>query len=133
MLVAFTINISAENLKPLISKGKGESCVDDTDFMRLNHMDLLRHDRDKTIRQGNRDIKYSLKECISCHAVDGPDEKAMTVESPEHFCRACHDYAAVKIDCFQCHASRPELKITNKQHSTSKLTTIKKLTDGAEE
>ena len=36
--------------------------------------------------------------------------KAITVAEPEHFCRSCHDYAAVTIDCFQCHASRPEVK-----------------------
>ena len=35
---------------------------------------------------------------------------AITVAEPEHFCRSCHDYAAVTIDCFQCHASRPEVK-----------------------
>jgi hypothetical protein len=32
----------------------------------------------------------------------------VTVSSPQHFCRSCHDYAAVKVDCFECHASRPE-------------------------
>ncbi len=133
MVVAFTMTISAEDLRPEISKGKGEACIDDKDFMRLNHMDLLRHDRDKTMRTGNRDIKYSLKKCINCHAVDGPDGKTLTVESPKHFCRSCHDYAAVSIDCFQCHASRPELKITDKNSSTLELPKTKKLTKGAEE
>jgi len=31
----------------------------------------------------------------------------VTVDDPQHFCRTCHDYAAVRPDCFQCHASRP--------------------------
>ncbi len=92
---------------PDIAKGNGEFCVEDTDFMRRNHMDLLMHQRDDTVQQGIREKKHSLKECISCHAIAGPDSMALTVASPKHFCRSCHDYAAVKIDCFDCHASRP--------------------------
>jgi [DsrC]-trisulfide reductase subunit J len=93
---------------PDIARGQGESCVADTDFMRRNHMSLLMHQRDDTMRKGIRSKQYSLKECLACHAVAGPDAIPVTVEDPKHFCRSCHDYAAVKIDCFQCHASRPE-------------------------
>jgi hypothetical protein len=93
---------------PDIPRGQGEACVADTAFMRRNHMTLLRHQRDETMREGIRGNLYSLQECIACHAVTGPDGVALTVSSPQHFCRACHDYAAVSIDCFQCHASRPE-------------------------
>ena len=93
---------------PVIPMGQGDSCVEDTDFMRRNHMSLLKHQRDETMKEGIRGNPYSLKECISCHAVNGPDAKPVTVASPQHFCRSCHDYAAVSIDCFQCHASRPE-------------------------
>jgi len=93
---------------PVIPMGQGDKCVEDTDFMRRNHMSLLDHQRDKTMHEGIRSKQYSLKECISCHAVDGPDAVPVTVSSPQHFCRSCHDYAAVSIDCFQCHASRPE-------------------------
>jgi hypothetical protein len=107
--------------KPVIPKGKTDSCVADSKFMRLNHMDLLTHDRDKTVREGDRSIKYSLKECIACHAVEGEDGINVTASSPQHFCRVCHDYAAVSIDCFQCHASRPE------QKKTAKLNDLKEL------
>ncbi len=93
---------------PVIPKGQGEACVADTAFMRRNHMSMLRHQRDETMRQGIRGNLYSLEECVACHAVAGPDGMPLTVSSPQHFCRACHDYAAVSIDCFQCHASRPE-------------------------
>jgi len=102
---------ASELAKPEIPKAKGEQCVAETSFMRRNHMDLLQHDRDKTVRHGQRDVDYSLKECIACHAVDGKDGKPVSVESPKHFCRACHDYAAVTVDCFQCHTSKPEKKI----------------------
>ena len=97
-------------LLPVIPMGQGDSCVEDTDFMRRNHMDLLKHQRDETMKEGIRDKPYSLKECLSCHAVNGPDAIPVTVSSPQHFCRSCHDYAAVSIDCFQCHASRPEVQ-----------------------
>jgi cytochrome c553 len=96
---------------PDIARGQGENCVEDTDFMRRNHMNLLMHQRDDTVFNGVRSKRHSLKECVSCHAVQGPDSIPVTVASPEHFCRSCHDYAAVNIDCFQCHASRPEQEI----------------------
>jgi len=92
---------------PSIPSGQGENCVEDTDFMRRNHMELLLHQRDDTVLQGIRSKQHSLKECIDCHAVHGEDGRPVTVTSPQHFCRSCHDYAAVNIDCFQCHASRP--------------------------
>jgi hypothetical protein len=93
---------------PAIPRGQGDSCVEDTDFMRRNHMTMLRHQRDETMQQGIRGNQYSLRDCVACHAVMGPDAMPVTVASPQHFCRSCHDYAAVNIDCFQCHASRPE-------------------------
>jgi hypothetical protein len=101
---------------PAIPQGQGDSCVEDTDFMRRNHMDLLKHQRDETVLKGIRDEQYSLKECIGCHVVNGPDAIPITVANPKHFCRSCHDYAAVSVDCFQCHASRPDVEMMNKSH-----------------
>ncbi len=72
-------------------------------------MDYLNHDRDATTRLGDRDVDFSLKSCIDCHAVRGPDASFVTVESDAHFCRACHVYVAVKIDCFECHNSVPDV------------------------
>ncbi len=93
---------------PVISEGRGDACVADTDFMRRHHMDMLKHQRDETMQQGIRTKRYSLKECVACHRVPGPDGRPVKAESPKHFCSSCHNYAAVKIDCFECHASRPE-------------------------
>ncbi|MBF0391421.1 MAG: Hdr-like menaquinol oxidoreductase cytochrome c subunit [Alphaproteobacteria bacterium] len=95
---------------PTIPKAKGERCVEDPQYMRRNHMDILRHQRDDTMRLGIRTTKHSLKECVSCHAVDGKDGKPVTVKSSQHFCSSCHEFAAVDIDCFACHASTPEAK-----------------------
>jgi len=106
--VVFADSGNANTLQPAIPVGQGDACVRDTDFMRRNHMELLKHQRDETTLKGLRNEQHSLKECLSCHAVYGPDAIPVTVASPSHFCRSCHDYAAVSIDCFQCHASRPE-------------------------
>jgi predicted CXXCH cytochrome family protein len=97
---------------PKPARGQGEKCVADTDWMRRNHMTVLMHQRDGTVHDGIRTKRFSLKGCIECHAVNGADGKPVTVASPIHFCRACHDYAAVRMDCFECHASRPEAKAT---------------------
>jgi len=101
---------------PVIPPAQGESCAEDTDFIRRNHMSLLKHQRDETVRKGIRTKQYSLKECLNCHVVLGEDETPVTAASPEFFCNACHDYAAVKIDCFQCHSSKPEPGVLPADH-----------------
>lgn len=102
---------SSSSLYPVIPKALGDPHPEGNDFMRINHMKLMRHDRDQTVRLGNRDIKYSLKECVACHVVAGPDALPIAVNNDQHFCRTCHEYAAVKIDCFQCHNSKPDENI----------------------
>jgi predicted CXXCH cytochrome family protein len=92
---------------PAPAKGKGESCVAPVEWMRRNHMTALMLQRDKTVHDGERGAKFSLKGCVECHAVKGEDGRAVSVSDPRHFCRSCHDYAAVHIDCFECHASQP--------------------------
>ncbi len=70
--------------------------------MRRNHMKLLMHQRKDTLRSGIRTGKYSLKECVACHA--STISQSVNAE-PGNFCQSCHNYAAVKIDCFECHAN----------------------------
>jgi predicted CXXCH cytochrome family protein len=95
--------------------------VADTDFMRRNHMTVLMHQRDETVHDGIRTKRFSLKGCIECHAVKDTDGKPVTAASPRHFCRTCHDYAAVRVDCFECHASRPEANATTSGKVASPL------------
>ena len=119
MLVVFTAitgsanaqDNSSSSLYPAIPKALGDPHPEGNDFMRINHMKLMRHDRDEVVRLGNREIEYSIKECVACHVVSGPDALPISVENDQHFCRTCHEYAAVKIDCFQCHNSKPDEKI----------------------
>jgi hypothetical protein len=92
--------------KPVIQKAKGDKCVEDTDYMRRNHMKVLNHHRDRTVHEGIRTKQHSLKNCINCHAT--PDASGReTVLGKDHFCQSCHSYAAVTIDCFECHSSKP--------------------------
>ena len=101
--------VQSGSVYPEVPKATGEEHPEGNEYMRVNHMDLLRHDRDLTLREGERDTDYSLAGCITCHAVNGPDAQPVTIKSEEHFCRTCHEYVAVKIDCFQCHNSVPEI------------------------
>lgn len=78
--------------------------------MRSNHMNLLMHKRDLTVHEGIRTPKYSLNACIECHVPTPTVQKVVKHTDPEHFCATCHIDVAVKLDCFQCHADRPELK-----------------------
>ena len=90
--------------QPVIETARGGECVADRAFMRRNHMKLLMHQRDDTLRGGIRTGKYSLKACIACHS--SSTSQSVTAE-PSNFCQSCHIYAAVKIDCFECHANTP--------------------------
>ena len=84
-----------------------QGCVEPTPEMRRNHMKYILHQRDETMHEGIRTRQYSLEECVNCHATPGADGEVPRAHEPGHFCSSCHSYAAVDIDCFQCHADRP--------------------------
>ena len=90
--------------KPVIEAAKGGQCVEPVADMRRNHMDYLKHQRDETMHGGVRGAKYSLKACIECHA---SQQTNSVTAAPTNFCISCHSYAAVKVDCFECHATQP--------------------------
>ncbi len=106
-LTALSLSAQAEVPMPQIPAAEGDKCVEETDFMRRNHMDLLDHQRDDTMRRGIRTKKHSLNGCLTCHAVKDAQQRPVTIASDKHFCNSCHAYAAVKIDCFGCHSSTP--------------------------
>ena len=87
-----------------------QGCVEPTEVMRKDHMEYILHQRDETMHKGIRTRQYSLEECINCHVPGDDSGKVVRIDSPEHFCSSCHTYAAVNIDCFQCHADRPVQK-----------------------
>ena len=84
---------------PVIKIERGEACVAPVAEMRRDHMKMLFQQRDRTMRQGVRETRFSLKGCVECHA----SEKTGSVLGQEGFCSSCHAYAAVKMDCFECH------------------------------
>jgi len=108
--VPATAGDSGSAIKPNVPKAvKGDKCVDDTEVMRRTHMDKLKHHRDEALREGIRTKQFSLKECINCHVPAEEEEtKAAGKGKEDHFCMNCHAFAGVKIDCFECHNTRPE-------------------------
>jgi [DsrC]-trisulfide reductase subunit J len=90
--------------KPEIEIARPGHCVEATDVMRRNHMKLLLHQRERTVHEGLRKPKYSLARCVECHA----SVKTGSVLGEGGFCQSCHSYAGVKLDCFECHAAKPE-------------------------
>lgn len=94
---------------PVIARAEGR-CVAPPDEMRRRHPELLRHQRDRTVREGQRGAPVSLESCVNCHAtpIAATAGAARSVlGGPDHFCQGCHSYAAVKPDCFECHSSQP--------------------------
>ncbi|MCP5367873.1 MAG: Hdr-like menaquinol oxidoreductase cytochrome c subunit [Hyphomicrobiales bacterium] len=103
---AVTLPAAADGRVPLPHPAKayaGQQCVEPVDVMRRFHMQYLMHQRDDTVHGGIRGTKYSLKGCVECHAVASPGVADGKVRTLQPFCKECHSYAAVTIDCFGCH------------------------------
>ena len=84
---------------------EARACVEDTGYMRREHMELLNDWRDDVVRRGDRIhvapdgtkyIKSLSRTCLGCH------------QDVENFCYKCHDYTGVKPYCWNCHVDRPE-------------------------
>lgn len=101
LCLCFSAVWAADGHLPKLDTGKGGQCVKDTEWMRKNHMHLLKHQRDETVRKGIRDEKSSLKNCIECHASTSDNS---VIARPDSFCVGCHKFEAVKLDCFECHS-----------------------------
>jgi len=83
-------------------------CVEPVSIMRKQHFEYVLNHRDKTVIDGIRTKKHSLIECIDCHITANAQGEYARYSEDTHFCASCHQYTAVNIDCFQCHADRPE-------------------------
>lgn len=96
--------------KPVVKIENADTqCVAPPEEMRRNHMEMLKHTRDKTLRQGVRGEKASLNGCINCHA---SKKTGSVLGSNENFCQSCHSYVAVKLDCWDCHQPKANYKAT---------------------
>jgi len=83
-------------------------CVEPTDFMRRNHMELIKHQRDATVQQGIRATDHSLAGCIDCHVQYDVKGQPVPVNAEGQFCANCHKAVAEHLFCFQCHAAVPK-------------------------
>ncbi len=86
---------------------KLDVCVAPTPFMRRNHFELIKHQRDITVHQGIRLTDDSLAGCIDCHAGKDTHGHFVPVNAKGEFCAGCHEYTGVTFDCFTCHAAKP--------------------------
>ncbi len=82
---------SSATAQPQLKIAKPGKCVEDTAWMRKNHMKMLIHVREKAVREGVRSVDHSFHGCINCHP------------KREEFCNRCHDYVGVKPECWNCH------------------------------
>jgi predicted CXXCH cytochrome family protein len=85
-----------------------DTCVEPTRAMRRYHMEYIRHQRDTTVYDGIRHTKYSLSGCVDCHAAHDAKGIPVPVSNKGQFCNACHETAAVTLNCFDCHATVPD-------------------------
>jgi hypothetical protein len=90
--------------RPELELPRDESqCIEDTQFMRDRHQDLLNRWRTAVVRDGETEYTSTSGEihtmsltgtCLSCHS------------NRDTFCTACHDYVNVEPTCWDCHVER---------------------------
>lgn len=108
VLAAPTFAGEGRTPKPVVKIENADTqCVAPPEEMRRNHMEMLKHQRDKTLRQGVRGEPVSLNGCINCHA---SKQTGSVLGSNENFCQSCHAYVAVKLDCWDCHQPKANYK-----------------------
>ena len=99
---------SSEDIPPPKSNYNEETlCVEPVEIMRKQHFEFILDHRDRTVIEGIRTTKYSLNSCIDCHITPNAQGEYARYSEATHFCASCHQFTAVNIDCFRCHADRP--------------------------
>ncbi len=108
MFTVFSTGALCDSVVTPGSKAAGvDACVAPTAEMRRYHMEYLKHDRIKTVRQGVRDLKNSLADCVDCHAAKDGNGGYLSINADGQFCDKCHNDMAVTLACFQCHRKTP--------------------------
>jgi predicted CXXCH cytochrome family protein len=98
---------AGDGVKGSAKADKLDACVAPTDFMRRNHFELIKHQRDVTVHEGIRKTDHSLAGCVDCHVRKNAKGSNVSVNSPGEFCAGCHEFAGTTLDCFTCHATKP--------------------------
>ncbi len=86
-----------------------ESCVEPTERMRREHMEFIKHQRIATVHEGIRGTKHRLSGCVECHISYDAERVPRPIDRRDQFCGACHAFAAVDLNCFDCHAAVPNV------------------------
>ena len=96
-----------EYKRPAVTLPENEKkCIEDVEYMRAEHMQLLNNWRDEALRNEHRTYvakdgkkwEISLQNtCMKCHA------------DYDDFCKKCHDSNSVYPYCWDCHI-KPEGK-----------------------
>lgn len=107
--IAFWYNTDQQTQNPEISLDTPEiralevkECIEDTEYMRTKHMQLLKEWRTSVVRDGDRIYvatdgqeyeKCIQQTCLHCHS------------NREQFCDACHEFSGIEPNCWDCHDS----------------------------
>ena len=107
VLTPFWLNFGTQAEQPepeLTAKAKAaKQCVESTEFMKTEHMQLLDRWRESVVRHGERVYvnsqgkKFNMSltnTCLDCH------------DNKDKFCDKCHNYASVRPYCWDCHNSK---------------------------
>ena len=96
-----TVVAGGETVMPELEYPAGETaCIEDAEFMRANHMDILNQWRNALVRDGESNYTSSTGQeyymsltqtCMDCH------------DDRDAFCTTCHDYSNVNPTCWDCH------------------------------
>lgn len=107
LLVGLGAAHAGEGIEGTAKADKLDACVEPTAFMRRSHFELIKHQRDITVHEGIRKTDHSLAGCVDCHARKDAQGNQVSVNAPGEFCAACHQYTGATLDCFTCHATKP--------------------------
>ncbi len=91
----------------IVKPTRSQQCIESTEYMKANHMQLLVQWREDVVRNGDRSYvatdgkqyeKSLTGTCLSsrCHA------------NKAEFCDRCHDYSYVQPNCWNCHTAPKE-------------------------
>ncbi len=77
------------------------------EIMQKNHQDLLKGRMNAEYPLDMTQKNISIEQCVTCHVQRGQDNMPVSADNANHFCRECHTFNKVSVNCFQCHASLP--------------------------
>jgi predicted CXXCH cytochrome family protein len=97
-----------DRAQELKDEGKTQEIHPSLQEIRMMHPEFLYHKRDKTLRQGVRSKRNSLKACVNCHSATDTQGEYIPINQQGQFCSTCHQKVGTSLDCFSCHRTTPK-------------------------